>query len=145
MANWWTTASKLPIILHDILAQSICIHYSISSLSGQPNIFFRVWNLRKSGPKYGPEKIMAQKKRVIVIPKEKRQPGLFSFGITMTLFFCTLLFSGPYFGPNFFRVTNWPMFSKQERQVQIDHLKCTVYQFSSNSKLLNLICRKTSL
>jgi hypothetical protein len=43
-----------------------------------------------------------QKNRVIVIQKEKRQPGLFSFLITMTLFFCTLLFSGPYFAPDFF-------------------------------------------
>jgi hypothetical protein len=38
----------------------------------------------------------------------------------MTLFFCTLLFSGPYFGPYFFSVTNQPMFSKQEYWVQID-------------------------
>ena len=35
--------------------------------------------------------------------KEKRPVCLFSFWITMTLFFCTLLFSGPYFGPDFFQ------------------------------------------
>ena len=39
---------------------------------------------------------------------EKKQPGLFCFSITMTLFFCNT-----YFGP-FFRVTNRPMFSKQK-------------------------------
>ena len=39
------------------------------------------------------EKSRVQKTKVIVIQKEKRQPGLFSFWITMTLFFCTLLFA----------------------------------------------------
>ena len=34
-----------------------------------------------------------QKNRVTVIQKEKKQPGLFSFWITMTRFFCTLLFA----------------------------------------------------
>ena len=33
------------------------------------------------------------KNKVIVIQKEKRQTGLFSFWKTMTLFFCTLLFA----------------------------------------------------
>ena len=41
---------------------------------------------------------------VIVIQKEKRTGWLFSFRITMTLLFCTLLFSDPYFGPEFFKV-----------------------------------------
>ena len=54
------------------------------------------------------------KNRVIVIQKEKRQPGLFSFWITMTLLFCTLLFATHILELIFFRVTNRPMFSKQE-------------------------------
>ena len=48
--------------------------------------------------KSGPKKSWVQKNRVVVIQKEKRQSGLFSFWITMTRFFCTLLF----FGPGFF-------------------------------------------
>ena len=48
-------------------AQSICAHYS------------RVWNLKMSGPKYGPEKKQGAKNRIIVIQKEKKLPGLFSF------------------------------------------------------------------
>ena len=49
-------------------AQSICTHYS--SLSGQPDIFLGFGTLKK------------------------RRPGcLFSFWITMILFFCTLLFA----------------------------------------------------
>ena len=38
------------------------------------------------------EKNRVEKTKVIVIKKEKTQPGLLSFTITMTLFFCTLLF-----------------------------------------------------
>ena len=45
----------------------------------------------KKGPKYG-----VQKNRVVVIQKKKKQPSLFSFWITTTLFFCN-----PYFGPFF--------------------------------------------
>ena len=39
------------------------------------------------------KKNRVQKTKVVVIQKEKRQPGIFSFWITMTLFFCTLLFA----------------------------------------------------
>ena len=59
---------------------------------------------------------------VIVIQKEKRQPGLFSFNNDPV--FCTLLFSGPYFGLDFFKVpdpkkiSGWP--DKLEKWVQID-------------------------
>ena len=74
------------------IAQSICTHYS--KLSGRPDIFLGSGTLKKSGPK----KSRVPKNRVIVIQKENRQPGLFSFGITMTLIFCTLIF----FGPDFF-------------------------------------------
>ena len=38
------------------------------------------------------QKSRMQKTKVGVIQKEKKQPVLFSFWITMTLFFCTLLF-----------------------------------------------------
>jgi hypothetical protein len=61
-----------------------------------------------------------QKSRVIVIPKEKRPGCLFSFWITMTLFFGTLLF----FGPDFFKVPDPKKISGQpdnlEYWVQID-------------------------
>ena len=46
--------------------------------------------LKKSGPKYGPEKKQGAKNRVIFIQKEKKQPGL--------------LYSGPFFRPDFFKV-----------------------------------------
>ena len=36
------------------VAESICIHYS--SLSVRPDIFFRIWNFKKSSPKYGLER-----------------------------------------------------------------------------------------
>ena len=39
------------------------------------------------------QKSRMQKTKVGVIQKEKKQPVLFSFWITMTLFFCTLLFA----------------------------------------------------
>ena len=68
------------------LAQSICTHYS--KLSGRPDIFLGSGTLKKLGPK----KSRVPKNRFIVIQKENRQTGLFSFGITMTLIFCTLLF-----------------------------------------------------
>ena len=95
---------KMTILHTTAVAQSICTHYS--KLSGQPYIFLGSGTLKKSGPK----KSRMPKNRVIVIQKENRQPGLFSFGITMTLIFCTLFFLDLIF----LRVTNRPMFSKQE-------------------------------
>ena len=63
------------------------------------------------------------KNKVIVIQKEKRQPGLFSFWITMTLFFCTLLFAKSRV-PNFLKVPDPKKISgrpdKLEYWVQID-------------------------
>jgi hypothetical protein len=38
------------------------------------------------------KKKLGAKNRVVVIKKEKKQSSLFSFRITMTRFFCTLLF-----------------------------------------------------
>ena len=52
------------------------------------------------------------KNRVIVTQKEKRQPGLFS--LLYPVFATHIL------DLTFFRVTNRPMFSKQELWVQID-------------------------
>jgi hypothetical protein len=43
---------------------------------------FTLWTICRFTPK----------NRVIVIQKENRKPGLFSFGITMSLIFCTLIF-----------------------------------------------------
>jgi hypothetical protein len=83
---------KMTILHTTAVAQSIYTRYS--KLSGQPYIFLGSGTLKKSGPK----KSRMPKNRVIVIQKENRQPGLFSFGITMTLIFCTLFF----FGPDFF-------------------------------------------
>ena len=67
--------------LENIVAQSICtpLFYFIRSAW----YFFRVWNLKKIWV----VKCKVQKNKVIVSQKEKRQPGLFSFWITMTLFF----------------------------------------------------------
>ena len=63
------------------LNQSICT--VISNLSGRSDIFLgsgnRIQNIES--------KKQGAKNRVIVIQKEKRQPGLFPFWITMTLFF----------------------------------------------------------
>ena len=53
------------------VAQSICTHYS--SLSGRPDIF-----LGSTTQKNQVQNIDL-KNRVIVIQKEKKQPGLFSF------------------------------------------------------------------
>ena len=59
-------------ILWNISDQSICTYYS--SLSGRPDIFFRVCNFKK-GPKYGLQKAGCKKNRVIFIKKVKKQPG----------------------------------------------------------------------
>ena len=70
-----------------ILAQSICTHYSCFENQG------RFVTLKKKLGILLFSKSRVQKTRVIVIQKEKRQPGLFSFWITMTLLFCTLFFA----------------------------------------------------
>ena len=92
------------------LTQSICAHYS--SLSGRPDIFLGSRTLKNKFQNMGCKK-QGAKNRVIVTQKEKRQPGLFSFWITMTLVFCTQLFATHILDPCF-RVTNRPIFSKQE-------------------------------
>ena len=79
----------------NIYAQSICSHYSCFENMD------RFVTLKKSSPKYGPEKSRVQKTGSWLFKKRKgRQAAfflfedcLFSFWITMTL-----LFSGPYFG-----------------------------------------------
>jgi hypothetical protein len=69
------------------IAQSICTHYSSFENQG------RFVTLQKNrAPGFLKKAGRVQKTKVIVIQKEKRQPGLFSFWITMTPFFCTLLF-----------------------------------------------------
>ena len=66
------------------VAESICTHYS--KLSGQPDIFLGSGTLKKLGTLLF-AKSRVQKNRVNVIQKEKRSGCLFSFWITMTLFF----------------------------------------------------------
>ena len=65
---------------------------------------FNRWTWKKQGAK----------NRVILIQKEKRQPGLFFFWLTKTLFFVPCFFQVHILHLIFFRVTNQPMFSKQE-------------------------------
>jgi hypothetical protein len=79
-----------------ILAQSICTHYSCFENQGQ--------FVKKSGNLLF-EKNRVQKTKAIVIQKEKTQPGLFSFTITITLFFCTQLFAKSRV-PHFLKVTD---------------------------------------
>ena len=83
-----------------LVAQSICT--LISNWSGPPDIFLGSWTLKKYRPsKSAPIFLVYQvgliffrvcnfKKRFKIF---KKQPGLFSFWITMTLCFCTLLFA----------------------------------------------------
>ena len=95
----------------DPVAESICTHYS--NLSGRPDIFLGSGNFKKSGTLLF-AKSKVQKNRVTVFQKEKRPGCLISFWITMTLVFLHPVFfkkQGSWF---FFRVTNWPWFSKQE-------------------------------
>ena len=71
------------------IAQSICTHYSSFENQG------RFVTLQKNrAPGFLKKAGRVQKTKVIVIQKEKRQPGLFSFWITMT----------PFFAPRFFQV-----------------------------------------
>ena len=69
------------------LAQSICTHYSCFEIMG------RFATLKKNRVQNMGCKKQGAKNRVIVIQKERRQPGLFSFWITMTLFFAPLRFA----------------------------------------------------
>ena len=55
-------------------------------------LFWKLGSVCDPEKKSGPKKSRVQKNRVIVIQKEKRPGCFFSFWITMTLFFCTLLF-----------------------------------------------------
>ena len=67
------------------LAESICTHYSNSDIFLGSGTFKELGTLLFS-------KSRVQKNRVIFIQKEKRPGCIFSFWITMTLVFCTLLF-----------------------------------------------------
>ena len=84
------------VVERGTVAHSICTHYSCFENMG--------WfvTLKKIRSKIWTWKKQVAKNRVIVIQKEKRQPGLFSFWITMILFyapcflhsiFCTLFLS----------------------------------------------------
>ena len=73
--NYQGTPFHIAAFRH-ILDQSICT--LISNLSGRPDICLGSGTLKKLGPKYRVQKAGC-KNRVIVIQKEKRQTGLFSF------------------------------------------------------------------
>ena len=91
-----------------ILAQSICTHYSCFENMGRfvtlKKIKSKIWTWKKQG----------EKNRVIVIQKEKKAECFFFFWIKITLFFVTCFFQVHILDLIFFRVTNRPMFSKQE-------------------------------
>ena len=97
-----------------ILVQSICTLYSCFEIMGGfvtlKKIKSKIWTWKK----------VVAKNKVIVIQIEKRPGCLFSFWITMTQSFCTLLFSGPYFGlvPDPKKISCRP--DKLEKWVQID-------------------------
>ena len=80
----------------EIVAQSICAHYS--SLSGQPDIFLGSGTLKK-GPKYGLQKAGCKKHG----SEEARLPLLFLSNNDPVYLHRTVC--NPYFGL-FFRVTN---------------------------------------
>ena len=82
-------------------AQSICTHYS--SLSGRPDIFLGSGTLKKSGPKYGPEKSREQETGSLLFKKRRGQAASSLLKKNHTVF-CSLLFSGPDFGPDFYKV-----------------------------------------
>ena len=67
--------------------------------------------LKKSNPKYGPEKKQGAKHRIIVIQKEKK-PLLFLNENDPV--FCNQLIQVHILDLIFFRAKNRPMFSKQE-------------------------------
>ena len=92
-------------------AESICTHYS--NLSGWPDIFLGSETLKKQGPKYGVQKAGC-KKQGHCYSKREEAAALFSFLNNNDPVFCTLLFASHIFDLIFFRVTNRPMFSKQE-------------------------------
>ena len=94
----------------DTIAQSICTHYS--NLSGRPDIFLGSGTLKKirSTKKQG------AKKQGHCFSKREEEGWPLLFLNNNDPVFCTLLFLDLIF----FRVTNRPMFSKQEYWVQID-------------------------
>ena len=84
--NLWSYALLTNKCMINSLAQSICTHYSCFEKMG------RFVTLEKIRSKIWTWKKQVAKNRVIVIQKENRQPGLFSFWITMTLFFAPCFF-----------------------------------------------------
>ena len=100
-ASTWMFMFELIFTINEYtIAQSICTHYS--SLSSRPDIFLGCGTLKNQVQNMGLKK-QGAKNRAIVIQNPKRQPDLFSFWTTMTLFFLHPAFSGPYFGPDFFQ------------------------------------------
>ena len=99
-------------VTQSTVAKSICTHYS--NLSGRPDIFLGSETLKKKlGPKYGVQKAGC-KKQGHCYSKREEAAAFFSFLNNNDPVFCTLLFASHIFDLIFFRVTNRPMFSKQE-------------------------------
>ena len=63
--------AKGKAVFLNVLAQSICTHYS--NLSGRPDIFLGSGTLKKSSPKYGPEKSRVQKTGSLLFKKRRSQ------------------------------------------------------------------------
>ena len=108
----WVGQVKTSMNSGNTLAKSNCTHYS--TLSGPPDISLGFGTLKKNQNQNTDFKKVGSKKRVIIIQKVKRQPGPFSFWIKMTLFFSPCFFLVQNMDLIFFRVINWPKFSKQE-------------------------------
>ena len=93
------------------VVRSICTHFF--GLSGPPNIFLGSGTLKNQVQNTDLKKAGFKKKgHCYSNRKETRLPLLFLNNNDPILL--SLLFLGPYFGPDFFRVTNRPIFSKQE-------------------------------
>ena len=97
--NSFRRLNKYWEVLAPLIAESICTQYS--NLSGRPDIFLGSGTFKKLGTLLF-AKSRVQKNRVIVIQRENRPGCLFSFWITMTLVFYTLLFSKSWV-PDFFQ------------------------------------------
>ena len=72
-----------------LIDQSICTLICNSEFIRLTWYFFRVWNFKKNWVQYMECKKQGAKNKAIAIRKEKRQPGLFFFWITMTLLFAS--------------------------------------------------------
>ena len=112
----WKGYNPLVISLFEITdAQSICTQSPNQSASTilVLKTWVGLWPWKKSGPKYGPEKIRLQKTGSLLFKKRRSSCPLLFLNNNDPVNFLHPAFCNPYFEP-FFRFTNWPLFSKQE-------------------------------